>query len=65
MSVAVLLAAGVGIRGAPKVPGRDTPFVQMKHDEGVKAVAFSPDGKTLASGSFDDTVKLWDVGTGK
>jgi WD40 repeat protein len=27
----------------------------------VLAVAFSPDGKTLASGSNDDTIILWDV----
>jgi WD40 repeat protein len=30
----------------------------------VNSVAYSPDGKTLASGSSDDTIKLWDVTTG-
>ena len=33
--------------------------------EEVFSVAFSPDGKTLASGGADYAVKLWDVVTGK
>ena len=31
----------------------------------VYSVAFSPDGKTLASVSGDKTVKLWAIATGK
>ena len=35
------------------------------HTNSIYALAFSPDGKTLASGSMDQTVKLWDMATGK
>ena len=34
------------------------------HTDAVNSVAFSPDGRTLASGSDDHTIKLWDVTTG-
>jgi WD40 repeat protein len=29
----------------------------------VSSVAFSPDGKTLAAGDADDTIRLWNVTT--
>ncbi|KAL8296250.1 hypothetical protein RB600_001638 [Gaeumannomyces tritici] len=34
------------------------------HSGGVSSVAFAHDGKTVASASFDGTVKLWDTATG-
>ncbi|MCU1267896.1 MAG: hypothetical protein JWM21_4214 [Acidobacteria bacterium] len=39
--------------------------VQTGHSSGVMTVAFSPDGKILASGSMDNTINLWEVESGK
>ena len=35
------------------------------HSNSVTLVSWSPDGKRLASGSYDNTVRIWEVATGK
>lgn len=41
------------------------PTVNVGHSDFVKEVVFSPDGRWLASLASDETVKLWEVATGR
>ena len=41
------------------------PFVQFGHVSKVESVAITPDGKYIVSGGRDDTLKLWNLETGK
>ena len=47
------------------VVGHEQECTLTGHSGSVYSVAYSPDGKHLVSGSYDNTVKVWDAQTGK
>jgi WD40 repeat protein len=47
------------------VPTGQLSFTLIGHQKSIYAVAFSPDGRTIATGGHDEAVKLWDSATGQ
>ena len=60
LALLALSAAGFAQTGSPQ-----TERVLTGHTNAVQSAAFSPNGRWLASGSYDKTVKLWEVATGR
>ncbi len=77
LSIGILLLVGCGtftnkntpnqnsspIAPSPQVSWQNATLVATLtgHLDKVNSVAFSPDGRTFASGSWDNRIKLWDV----
>ncbi|MDX6497601.1 MAG: hypothetical protein QOG23_861 [Blastocatellia bacterium] len=57
-TLVLLFTALIGVAQKPEL------VLQTGHSKAGNSIAVSPDGKTLASGSQDNTIKLWDMATG-
>lgn len=62
MTVAWLVLAAA-FAPDPLLPG--TPYVLRGHSQAITALAFSPDGESLATASRDHLVKVWNLATGE
>src|SRR4051812_30868307 len=73
LAPASLLAAGD--KPAPRVDHHGDPLpdgavarlgtTRLRHADEISALAFSPNGKMLASGSWDGQLSVWDAESGK
>lgn len=65
---AILASTGVGLIELWDVTTRRNIATLVEHNRrvryGISAIAFSPDGRTIASGDQEGRIKLWDVESG-
>ena len=62
----LLLVSILSWQCIPDIYGQTFTNLQLSgHSDAVNSVAFSPDGKTLLTGSADHTARLWNASTGQ
>jgi WD40 repeat protein len=67
-TIAVVCAAAISNLAEPAAAQnavRAVPTISTGHTQGVERLAFSPDGRQLASGAGDRLTKIWDVASGR
>jgi len=50
---------------ATRSPAQVQEVARIKHEGGVNALAFSPDGRYLATGGYDRSTRVWEVPSGR
>src|SRR5688572_21143092 len=65
LAMAVLIGSIFGASGQQLQERRPELVLQIGHSAEISSVACSPDGTSIASGSHDGTVKLWNRITGE
>jgi WD40 repeat protein len=66
--IAAICAAAISSLAEPAAAQnavRAVPTISTGHTQGVDRLAFSPDGRQLASGAGDSLTKVWDVASGR
>ena len=60
----IAVASSIGIWVYDAYTGEELDLL-TGHEDVVTSIVYSPDGSTIASESYDGTVRLWDAATGK
>ena len=64
LTLLALTQGSQSLQGSPNFRDPHLLYTYRGHSSEVDAVAWSPDGKRIASGSRDTTVQVWDASTG-